>query len=327
MAFKPTPCEIPRLLWEVETLMLPLAKGKGLEFGVEAPTNALPVVLVDETRVKQILFNLISNAIKFTSVGSVRMQVFERSRSLDTLEIAFEINDTGIGIEPAALARLFQRFYQVEESSTRRYGGTGLGLEISQSLARIMGGEISVQSTVGVGSTFTAILKLPICLAPPEAIAPAPALEEEASEATPNSPSLASADLTESSANAMRILVVEDHPINQKLVGLLLGRMGCSIAYCENGQEALDLLQREAFDLVLMDVNMPVMDGLTATRLIRALPGAVSQTPIVVITADVMNEASEQARKAGANDFVSKPVKIDQLREIILKFAGNKVTK
>jgi CheY-like chemotaxis protein len=125
----------------------------------------------------------------------------------------------------------------------------------------------------------------------------------------------------------MRILVVEDHPINQKLVGLLLGRMGCSIAYCENGQEALDLLQREAFDLVLMDVNMPVMDGLTATRLIRALPGAVSQTPIVVITADVMNEASEQARKAGANDFVSKPVKIDQLREIILKFAGNKVTK
>lgn len=327
MAFKPTPCEIPRLLWEVEALMLPLAKGKGLEFGVEAPTNALPVVLADETRVKQILFNLISNAIKFTSVGSVRMQVFERSRSLETLEIAFEINDTGIGIEPAGLARLFQRFYQVEESSTRRYGGTGLGLEISQSLARIMGGEISVQSTVGIGSTFTAILKLPICLAPPEAIAPAPALEVEASEVTPNSPSLASADSTESSANAMRILVVEDHPINQKLVGLLLGRMGCSIAYCENGQEALDLLQREAFDLVLMDVNMPVMDGLTATRLIRALPGAVSQTPIVVITADVMNEASEQARKAGANDFVSKPVKIDQLREIILKFAGNKVTK
>ena len=327
MAFKPTPCEIPRLLWEVEALMLPLAKGKGLEFGVEAPTNALPVVLADETRVKQILFNLISNAIKFTSVGSVRMQVFERSRSLETLEIAFEINDTGIGIEPAGLARLFQRFYQVEESSTRRYGGTGLGLEISQSLARIMGGEISVQSTVGIGSTFTAILKLPICLAPPEAIAPAPALEVEASEVTANSPSLASADSTESSANAMRILVVEDHPINQKLVGLLLGRMGCSIAYCENGQEALDLLQREAFDLVLMDVNMPVMDGLTATRLIRALPGAVSQTPIVVITADVMNEASEQARKAGANDFVSKPVKIDQLREIILKFAGNKVTK
>jgi CheY-like chemotaxis protein len=103
--------------------------------------------------------------------------------------------------------------------------------------------------------------------------------------------------------------------------------MGCSIAYCENGQEALDLLQREAFDLVLMDVNMPVMDGLTATRLIRALPGAVSQTPIVVITADVMNEASEQARKAGANDFVSKPVKIDQLQEIILKFAGSKVLK
>jgi CheY-like chemotaxis protein len=273
------------------------------------------------------LFNLINNAIKFTSAGSVRLQVMERSRSQETLEIAFEIHDTGIGIEPDALSRLFQRFYQVEETSTRRYGGTGLGLEISQSLARMMNGVISVQSSVGVGSTFTLVLGLPISTVAAESGVPTPSLGMLVSQATPIPPSLLLTDSPESSAMAMRILVVEDHPINQKLVGVLLGRMGCSISYCENGQLALDLVQHEVFDLILMDVNMPVMDGLAATRLIRALPGVVAQTPIVVLTADVMNEARERAMKAGANDFVSKPVKLDELRAIVQKYAGNKVVK
>jgi signal transduction histidine kinase/ActR/RegA family two-component response regulator len=327
MVLKPRPCEIPRLLSEVSALMLPLAKSKGLDFQIQAPDGALPTVLTDETRVKQILFNLINNAIKFTSAGSVRLQVIERSRSQETLEIAFEIHDTGIGIEPDALSRLFQRFYQVEETSTRRYGGTGLGLEISQSLARMMNGVISVQSSVGVGSTFTLVLGLPISTVAAESGVPTPSLGMLVSQATPIPPSLLLTDSPESSAMAMRILVVEDHPINQKLVGVLLGRMGCSISYCENGQLALDLVQHEVFDLILMDVNMPVMDGLAATRLIRALPGVVAQTPIVVLTADVMNEARERAMKAGANDFVSKPVKLDELRAIVQKYAGNKVVK
>ena len=327
MALKPARLEIPRLLSEVSALMLPLAKSKGLDFQILVPDGTLPVVLADQTRVKQILFNLINNAIKFTSAGSVRVQVVERSRSPETLEIAFEIHDTGIGIEPVALSRLFQRFYQVEDSSTRRYGGTGLGLEISQSLARMMNGEISVQSAVGVGSTFTVSFGLPISPVEAESIAPAPSLGMLVSQATPIPVSMPSTDASESSAVAMRILVVEDHPINQKLVGVLLGRMGCSISYCENGQLALDLVQQEVFDLILMDVNMPVMDGLAATRLIRALPGVVAQTPIVVLTADVMNEAQEKAMKAGANEFVSKPVKLEQLRAIIQKYAGNKIVK
>jgi CheY-like chemotaxis protein len=148
------------------------------------------------------------------------------------------------------------------------------------------------------------------------------ALEGQTAAVTATQPST---EATEPRTAAMRVLVVEDHPINQKLVGVLLDRMGCSTSICENGQLALDCVRREAFDLILMDVNMPVMDGLAATRLIRALPGTVAQTPIVVLTADVMNEAREQALKAGANDFVSKPVKVDQLREIILKYAGDKV--
>jgi CheY-like chemotaxis protein len=325
MTFKPAPFEIPRLLSEVQALMLPLAKSKGLDFQVQAPSDGLPVVLADETRVKQILFNLLSNAIKFTSAGSVHLHVSERSRTGETLDIVFEIRDTGIGMEPAALARLFQRFYQVEDSSTRRYGGTGLGLEISQSLAHTMNGEITVQSTVGVGSTFTATLSLPTCNVAPETSSTASsqaALEGQTAAVTATQPST---EATEPRTAAMRVLVVEDHPINQKLVGVLLDRMGCSTSICENGQLALDCVRREAFDLILMDVNMPVMDGLAATRLIRALPGTVAQTPIVVLTADVMNEAREQALKAGANDFVSKPVKVDQLREIILKYAGDKV--
>jgi CheY-like chemotaxis protein len=123
----------------------------------------------------------------------------------------------------------------------------------------------------------------------------------------------------QTSADAPKILVVEDHPINQKLVGVLLSRMGCHVTFCENGQLALDRVALEPFDLILMDVNMPVMDGLTATRAIRAMSGAVAKTPIVVFTADVMNEATELARDAGADDFLGKPVKVDQLRSTIQK--------
>ena len=325
MALKPAPLEISRLLSEVAALMQPLAKSKGLDFQVQAPGGAFPPVLADETRVKQILFNLISNAIKFTNAGSVQMQVLECSRTRESLEIAFEIHDTGIGIEPIALSRLFQRFYQVEDSKSRRFGGTGLGLEISQSLASMMHGKISVQSTVGVGSTFTALLNLPIHSVALEVDVPVPFLGVLPDPEIPTHPTLPLSAPPESRAATMRILVVEDHLINQKLLGVLLGRMGCSISYCENGQLALDLLQHEVFDLILMDVNMPVMDGLAATRLIRALPGSVAQTPIVVLTADVMNEARDQAMKAGANDFVSKPIKVDQLRAIILEYAGNKI--
>jgi CheY-like chemotaxis protein len=264
------------------------------------------------------------------------LMVSSKNHSDKALDLVFEVQDTGIGMDASVLSRLFQRFYQVDDSSTRRFGGTGLGLEISQSLARMMGGEIAVRSEVGVGSVFTATLRLPkgdadavaaqAALALTEPVAPAPP------PPVPASPAMACAPLPRRADNAapanaltMRVLVVEDHPINQKLVGVLLGRMGCHISYCENGQLAVELVQQEAFDLILMDVNMPVMDGLAATRLIRALPGAVAQTPIVVLTADVMNEASEQALSAGANDFISKPVKVDQLRAVILKYAGNKL--
>jgi signal transduction histidine kinase/ActR/RegA family two-component response regulator len=310
MTIKPAELQLARLMTEVNALMLPLATAKGLEFQLRVPDVPLPPVLADETRVKQILFNLISNAIKFTASGQVVVNVTERSRSVETLEIVFDVQDTGIGMDDAVLSRLFQRFYQVEDGASRQFGGTGLGLEISRSLARMMDGDITASSIVGQGSTFSLLLRLPIAIkaAGPVAVTASPALVAPQAQ----------------DVQGLRVLVVEDHPINQKLVGVLLGRMGCHISYSENGQLAVERVQQEPFDLILMDVNMPVMDGLTATRLIRLLPGAVAQTPIVVLTADVMNEAREQALAAGANDFISKPLNVEQLRTIISQYAKMK---
>ncbi len=307
LALKPMAAHLPRLLAEVNALMSPLAKGKGLDFHMRLPDAPLPQVSVDETRLKQILFNLISNAIKFTAAGQVVLTLCQRMLDAHTLEVVFAVRDTGIGIEPQAQLRLFQRFYQVEGSATRRFGGTGLGLEISQSIAQLMHGAITVESVVGKGSTFTATLQLPMVAeaqVPAAAAAPAPPAP------------------TSGATQGMRVLVVEDHPINQKLVGLLLARMDCQIDFCENGQLALERVQQEVFHLILMDVNMPVMDGLTATRLIRALPGTVARTPIVVVTADVMNEARDHALLAGANDFISKPLNVEQLRGIVQRYAA-----
>jgi signal transduction histidine kinase/ActR/RegA family two-component response regulator len=337
ITLKPAEWSLPRLARDVNALMQPLAKAKGLVFHINVPEIPLPAVMADETRIKQIVFNLVGNAIKFTQSGQVVMTVSEASRADSTLELVLEIQDTGIGMEAQVLQQLFQRFYQVDDGSTRRFGGTGLGLEISQSLARMMDGEISVRSEPGVGSTFTVRLRLPMVVDHVEPTnAPTPSDSAVDSVAVLPAPvsmppvllpphRVPQSPVDTAVVHTLRVLVVEDHPINQKLVGVLLGRMGCHISYCENGQLAVDLVQQESFDLILMDVNMPVMDGLAATRQIRALPMPASQTPIVVLTADVMNEASAQALAAGANDFITKPLKVEQLRAVILKHAAGKV--
>ena len=184
----------------------------------------------------------------------------------------------------------------------RQFGGSGLGLEISQSLARMMGGDIEVRSTYGVGSSFTLELPFRLC-EPPAAI----------SALLPLSVS------TESLGQAATrsILVAEDNPVNRKFVGILLERMGYQTTFCENGQLAVEGVQKHEFDLVLMDVHMPVMDGLAATRAIRALHGAVKDIPIIALTADAMNNAQEEALAAGVNFFVTKPVHMAQLQEAI----------
>lgn len=308
ISIHPEPSHLPHLLQDIESVMRPQAVAKGLGFVFEVSEDIPPWGLMDATRFKQILFNLINNAIKFTERGAVTVSVRRAPPGAHAGApgigpvLLFTVEDTGIGMAADSIDGLFQRFHQVDNSVARRFGGSGLGLEISQSLARMMGGDIEVRSTHGVGSSFTLELPFRLC-EPPAAI----------SALLPLSVS------TESLGQAATrsILVAEDNPVNRKFVGILLERMGYQTTFCENGQLAVESVQKHEFDLVLMDVHMPVMDGLAATRAIRALDSAAKDIPIIALTADAMNNAQEEALAAGVNFFVTKPVHMAELQEAI----------
>lgn len=308
ISIHPEPCHLPELLKDIESVMRPQALAKGLGFAFEVSSDLAPWGLMDVTRLKQILFNLINNAIKFTARGAITVTVRRAPmRPWDAPVrsgpvLLFEVEDTGIGMAGEAIDGLFQRFHQVDSSVARQFGGSGLGLEISQSLARMMGGVIEVRSVLGEGSCFTLELPFDLCDAP-------------AAIATLVPLAVHNADMDNASAH--RVLVAEDNPVNRKFVGILLDRMGYQTTFCENGKLAVDCVQAEDFDLVLMDVHMPVMDGLAATRAIRALSGKARNIPIIALTADAMNTAQEDALSAGVNFFVTKPVHMARLQEAI----------
>ena len=308
ISIHPAPLHLPHLLQDIENVMRPQALAKGLGFAFEISPDIPTWGLVDATRFKQILFNLINNAIKFTERGAVEVTV-RRSPVQDPDQpgafshmLLIEVVDTGIGMALEAMDGLFQRFHQLDSSVVRQFGGSGLGLEISQSLAHMMGGDIDVRSTPGQGSCFTLELPIRPCEPPAQNAIQVPV------------PVTASAL---SVATMRRILVAEDNSVNRKFVGILLDRMGYQTTFCENGQLALDCVQRGEFDLVLMDVHMPVMDGLAATRAIRTLGGMAKNIPIIALTADAMNNAQEEALAAGVNYFVTKPVQMARLQEAI----------
>ncbi|WP_318769045.1 ATP-binding protein [Tepidimonas sp.] len=322
MRMQPEPVDLAALVHDVQRWLEPQARRKGLDFRVEvvAPTPA--AVQADPTRVRQILLNLVGNAIKFTERGEVTVTVRAQPLDGDRWRWHATVRDTGIGIDPATQARLFQRFQQADPSITRRYGGSGLGLDISRSLARLMDGDITLHSVPGQGSTFEATWVTPSAdpAASPAGFAatrsgawqgaPDPALP---SPATPPAPA---ADVDGHGAGAS-ILVAEDHPVNRKVIGLLLQRLGHRVEFAEHGAQAVALAAERDFDLVLMDVHMPEVDGLEATRRIRALPGPRGQVPIVALTADVLDEAQAQARAAGMDGFLGKPVQRAQLQAVI----------
>jgi signal transduction histidine kinase/ActR/RegA family two-component response regulator len=332
LTLKPVLCSVDSLLQELQTVMAPEASAKGLQLEVHLASTAIPAVLADSTRLRQILWNLVGNGLKFTDRGRVGVEASWTRLNSSMIELVCEVSDTGIGMSEAEQAQLFQRFFQADSGVDRKYGGTGLGLEITQSLAVLMGGDISVISHPGQGSVFT--LRVPLVLshlevalspaAKPESVEPtlAPAIAPTQSQAMAPGPRIRMAGLF----GAPQILVVEDHAINRKLVGILLGRMGCEVTFCEDGQQAVDAVQHKPFDAILMDVNMPVMDGLTATRTIRAMAGSMAFIPIIVFTADVMNGAQERAVAAGADDFLSKPVQIVNLRATLQKYVTVELT-
>lgn len=305
------PHNLTQLIADVDSLMRPLVQQKKLLLTIQSSLKDPLWLLFDGTRVKQVLFNLINNAIKFTDHGSISIRFFQEQLNPAQTYLAFSVRDTGIGMSGEAIKHIFTRFYQEDASATRKQGGVGLGLEISKSLTEMMGGHISVQSTLGAGSEFTVRIPLLVSEVPED--------EKTLHAATPP---WQPTELNQ--GKKKRILVAEDHPVNQKFVSILLQRMGFDAAFVENGQLALEAVQNEHFDLILMDIHMPVMDGLSATRAIRSLPMPVSQIPIIALTADVMLEARDKAMAAGVDDFVTKPVHMGELHRSINKCLDRK---
>ena len=280
------------------------ARAKGLELEVSIAAEALGIFTGDAARIRQILNNLLSNAVKFTALGHVALRVSGQAGEASTT-LTFEVSDTGIGFDADTAARLFSRFEQGDGSLTRRFGGSGLGLAISRALARAMGGDLTGTGRLGMGAVFTLSLDLPRVA--PEAQAPQP----DPGEAAPRP------------ATGLRVLLAEDHPTNRRVVELILGSAGVTLTSVENGALALDAFGAQPFDLVLMDMQMPVMDGLTAIREIRAIEAARPQapTPIYMLTANALPDHVNASMAAGADGHLSKPIAPERLLEVVATVA------
>jgi signal transduction histidine kinase/CheY-like chemotaxis protein len=290
--------EIRALVSDLLALYAPLASEKGLTL-VTSVEEAVPrAVRGDALRLRQVLSNLVSNAIKFTPSGEVRLVV---TREGD--QTRFAVVDTGPGISAAARPRLFERFEQGDASATRRAGGTGLGLSLSRDLVKRMGGALQHDASHAPGSRFHFALPLPLAAADLEPVAARPLTR--VATGTPG-----------------RVLVVDDNPVNLAVARGLISRAGYPVHTVSNGRAALEEVQASEWCLVLMDLQMPEMDGLEATRLIRALPGTRARVPIVALTASAMPEEVAACRLAGMDDVLAKPIDVEALSATLKRYAA-----
>jgi signal transduction histidine kinase/ActR/RegA family two-component response regulator len=300
VSLDPEPVLLGEMLRRVAGMAAPTIDERGLEFNFVLGENLPEAVICDPARLKQVLLNLLVNASKFTDKGSVELHVCGKTIPGGMNLVTFAVKDTGIGIPADQLERVFEPFIQVDTSSTRKKDGTGLGLTICRKLVNLMGGEISLESTPGKGSTFRFSIPLQLC--------------------DPSEVRSASAEVIAEGLNAtcpVCILVAEDNPVNQKVVGMLLAKLGYKADFVSNGAEALSAVTEKHYDLVFMDVQMPVMDGIEATRKIRERLPADSQPRIVALTAHAMGEDAQRCIGAGMDGHITKPVKIEALRRAI----------
>ncbi len=289
--------ELPALLEKLSGLFTLQAAHKSIAITLTAPP-ALPALHGDPLRLEQVLINLLNNAIKFTERGSVSLQVAVQSQTADALQLQFSVRDTGVGIAPEQAGKLFAAFSQVDDSITRKFGGTGLGLVICKQLVEMMGGRIWLEDAAGPGCLFCFTARFGVgaekSVAPLPPALPAPA----------------------ASLNNARLLLVEDNSLNQMLASELLRDHGAIVDIAANGEEAVTAVGLNRYDLVLMDVQMPVMDGLEATRWIRSNAHHAT-LPILAMTANAMESDRQQCLDAGMDDFIAKPIDIEQVLAVI----------
>jgi len=298
-----TPLSLHTLAVSVVSLFRGNAENKGLELSLHRDPDLEDWVIADGQRLKQVLLNLVGNAIKFTERGEVALFITRESASASIEQVRFDVRDTGIGISKEALTRLFQPFQQADGSRSRRQGGTGLGLAISQRIVEAMGGRIEVQTTPGSGSRFSFVLSLELD-------------RSSAHTVTPDS-SMGSLDGT--AAIAGTVLVVEDNEVNRMIARQTLQSLGLDVIEASNGQEAIAALASLDVDVVLMDCQMPVMDGYAATREIRRREIEVEsrRVPILALTADAFDDDALRARESGMDGHLAKPYTRDQLGELL----------
>jgi signal transduction histidine kinase len=303
-ALRPAPMSLHALAVAVVALFRPNAEKRGLQLELLLDPDVPDRVIADGQRLKQVLANLIGNAIKFTERGRIELRLTPRPRG-----IGFEVRDSGIGIPPDRLGRLFDPFYQIDTSRGRSHGGTGLGLSISQRIVQEMGGRIRVHSAPGEGSTFRFTLALPEAPPPePDTLPPELPMDSAHGALADHEPALQAT-----------VLLAEDNPVNRLIAQEMLQAMGLTVLHANNGVEALALLEQRTVDLVLMDCQMPVLDGYEATRRIREREErlGLARVPVLALTADAFAEDAQRAVAAGMDGHLTKPYTHAQLRELL----------
>ncbi|MEI6027294.1 MAG: GAF domain-containing protein [Betaproteobacteria bacterium] len=310
MDLEEQPFDLRECIESALELIGPRAAQKRLDLTYVFEGEVPQAVVGDVTRLRQILLNLLSNAVKFTEAGEVVLSVTATPEAQDTFRLHLTVRDTGIGLTEAGLAKLFQSFSQADSSTTRKYGGTGLGLAISKRLAELMGGTVWAESDgPGKGSRFHLTLVAPVAQA-------LPAARSRRSGKAAGQPQL---DAQMAQRHPLRILLAEDNAVNQKLALRLLQQMGYRADVAANGIEAIEALQRQPYDVVLMDVQMPEMDGLEATRRIVQRWGATERPRILAMTANAMQGDREECLAAGMDDYITKPIRVAALQQALLE--------
>ena len=301
--------DVAGMLDSMNTVWESQLEGKGLTFSVDVADDVTPVLKADLTRIRQILYNLIGNAAKFTEHGGIALNVTQRRLGEDELELRFAVTDTGIAA--GVQSKLFTKFSQADESTTRKFGGTGLGLAICKELTELMGGEIGIECAPGEGSTFWFTTRC----------APGDAGAIDAEIWTYEAVDLEKSE----TGRPLRILVAEDNHVNQVVLTAMLSGTSHTIDMVDNGVEAVSAVMRVPYDLILMDIQMPEMDGVTATAKIRALAGDVGAIPIIALTANAMKGDREKYIAAGMTDYLSKPINPRELYAAIARVGGGRL--